>query len=225
VISLKRPFKRVKRVGKQAKRTLGLARPYQIKRSGGADERWELIRPQLSDSDRSVLDVGSNIGSMTMLAAAGGRFALGVEPEARLVRASWRQARGVSSIGFVRMRIDPQSVLTLPEFDVVLCLSVHHYWVRIFGEDPAWQIVGELLRRARKKLFFEPASVKRKFGSKHLDFEDLDREAIVEYNTKHLEAAAGPDQSIRVLGETPCRPREPFRMMFLIDRPSTQPTQ
>jgi hypothetical protein len=102
---------------------------------------------------------------------------------------------------------------------------VHHYWVRIFGEDPAWQIVGELLRRARKKLFFEPASVKRKFGSKHLDFEDLDREAIVEYNTKHLEAAAGPDQSIRVLGETPCRPREPFRMMFLIDRPSTQATR
>jgi SAM-dependent methyltransferase len=218
----KRWIKGIKRAGKRAKLAFGLARPYQVKREGGADARWELIAPHLAEADRSVLDVGSNLGAMTVRAAAGGRFAIGVEPAARLVQTARRQARGAGAVGFVNMKIDRQSVLTLPEFDVVLCLSVHHYWVRDFGEAQAWQIVGELLRRARHRFFFEPASVKRKFGSPDLDFADLDREAIVEYNTKHLEAVAAPDQTIRVLGETPCRPREPFRMMFLVERPAAQ---
>jgi hypothetical protein len=78
--------------------------------------------------------------------------------------------------------------------------------------------VGGLLGRARSKLFFEPASVQRKYGGAGLDFEDLDRDAIVEYNTKRLHALAAPDQQVRVLGETRCLPGEPFRMVFLVER-------
>jgi SAM-dependent methyltransferase len=203
---------------KRLKRRLRLARPYQVKRAGGAGARWELISSQLDDGDRSLLDVGSNIGSMTRLAADSGRFAVGVEPEAGLVRKARRRHADAPHLGFVRLGIDPESVQTLPAFDVVLCLSVHHYWVRTFGAEAAWRIVGGLLARARRKRFFEPASVKRKFGSPDLPFRDLDREAIAEYNTKRLEAVAAPGQAVRLLGETACRPREPFRMMFLVER-------
>ncbi len=101
---------------------------------------------------------------------------------------------------------------------MIFCLSVHHYWVQLHGEDAAWRIVGELAARARNKFFFEPASVKRKFGGAPLDFEDLDRNEIVEYNVKHLENVSAADQVVRVLGETRCRPSEPFRMMFLVER-------
>ncbi len=209
---------RRKKLFKRLKLELGLARPYQRKRIGGADERWELIRRELDEKDRSILDIGSNLGGMSQLVAAQGRFALGVEPDARLVRAARRRTRAAANIAFTQTAIDPDTVLMLPGFDVVFCLSVHHYWVSLYGEDTAWRIIAELLARARNKFFFEPASVKRKYGDSDLDFQDLDREAIVEYNVKHLELVASSDQSIRVLGETPCRPKEPFRMMFLVER-------
>jgi SAM-dependent methyltransferase len=222
---LKRTFKRGKRLAKRLKLSLGLARPYQNKRAGGAQERWELIRRELNDRDRSILDIGSNAGVMTELAAAGHRFALGIEPDPRLLRIARKRTRKASMLGFVRGAIDPNTVLMLPEFDVVFCLSVHHYWVPLYGEVAAWRIIGGLLARSRNKFFFEPASVKRKYGRADLDFKDLDRNAIVEYNVKHLESVASPDQSIRVLGETRCRPREPFRVMFLVERRSTQQSQ
>ena len=215
---LKRYAKRVKKLGKRVKLSLRLARPYQNKRKGGAGERWELISKELDDNDRSLLDVGSNLGMMTELFAARGGFALGVEPDARYVRRAQNRTRGSSSLGFVRQAIDPETVLTLPKFDVVFCLSVHHYWVPLYGEGTTWKIIGELLSRARNKVFFEPAGVKRKFGGAPLDFEDLDRNSIIEYNVKHLESVAALDQSVRVLGETPCRSKEPFRMMFLVER-------
>jgi SAM-dependent methyltransferase len=207
----KKPFK-------QLKLRLGLARPYQSKRRGGADERWELIHRELSEEDRSILDIGSNLGGMSQLAAAHGRFALGVEPDARMVRAARRRTRAAANIAFIQTAIDPDTVLMLPRFDVVFCLSVHHYWVSRYGENTAWWIIAELLARARRKFFFEPASVNRKYGDSDLDFQDLDRESIVEYNVKNLGLVASPDQSIRVLGETQCRPKEPFRMMFLVER-------
>ena len=210
--------KRAKRLGKRLKLWLGLARPYQRKRADGTDERWQLIRRELDAGDRSLLDIGSNLGVLTELAAGEGLFALGVEPDFRLVRAARRRTRSARSVGFVCAAVDPDSVAALPACDVVLCLSVHHYWVRAFGEEAAWRIMGVLLARARRKLFFEPASVKRKFGAAAPDFEDLDREAIVEYNVKHLESLLAPDQRVRFLGETRCRPREPFRLVFLIER-------
>ena len=208
---------------KRLKLGLGLSRPYQSKRMGGADERWQLIRRQLDAEDRSLLDIGSNLGAMSQLAATPRRFVLGVEPNARLIRAARRRSHGAANIGFIQTGIDPETVLMLPSFDVVLCLSVHHYWVSLYGEDSAWRIIAELLARARNKFLFEPASVKRKYGGADLDFRDLDREEIVEYNVKHLELAASSDQSVRVLGETKCRPKEPFRMMFLVERRGQSP--
>ena len=203
---------------KRLKLGLGLARAYQNKRIGGVDQRWELIRPELDELDRSTLDIGSNLGGMSRLVAGEGHFVVGVEPSTSLVRSARQQARQLSNIAFAQTAIDPESVRKLPRFDVVFCFSVHHYWVPLYGEDTTWQIIGELVSRARNKFFFEPASVKRKYGGADLDFEDLDREAIVEYNVKHLERVIAPDQRIRVLGETQCRPKEPFRMMFLVER-------
>jgi SAM-dependent methyltransferase len=209
---------RSKKLFKRLRLELGLATPYQSKRRGGVAERWELIRHELDEEDRSTLDIGSNLGGMSQLAAAHGRFALGVEPDARVVRAARRRTRAAANIAFIQTAIDPDTVLMLPRFDVVFCLSVHHYWVSLYGEAKAWWMIAQLLARARNKFFFEPASVKRKYDDSDLDFQDLDRASIVEYNVKHLELVASPDQSIRVLGETRCRPKESFRMMFLVER-------
>jgi SAM-dependent methyltransferase len=219
--AIERFYKRSKPLRKRIKHSLGLGKPYQEKRVAGTAERWEMIRRELDARDRSLLDLGCNVGAMTELAASGGRFALGLEREPRLFGEALKRARGQESLAFMCYGIDPESVLALPAFDVVLCLSVHHHWVRNFGEGAAWQIVGELLRRSRSKFFFEPASVKRKCGTQDLDFEDLDTETIVEYNVKHLEAVAEAGQSIRLLGETACLGTEPFRLLFLIERSDT----
>ncbi len=92
---------------------------------------------------------------MTELAAAGGRFAIGVEPNPRLVKIARRRTRDATALGFVQMGIDPENARSLPEVDVVFCLSVHHYWVALHGEDVAWRMVGDILSRGRKKAFFQ----------------------------------------------------------------------
>jgi SAM-dependent methyltransferase len=207
-----------RKLRKRIRKLLRLGGGYQSDRSEGTEERWRLIRSHLDEDDRSLLDVGCNLGVMTRRAADAGRFALGIEPGRDLVRAAMAKAAKTKSAAFMHFEVDPSSVLLLPRFDVTLCLSVQHYWMRSFGEEAAWRIVGELLRRTDRKMFFEPASIKSKYGNPDLPFEDLDRDAIVEYNVKKLQSLLPEGGSVEHLGETPCLGREPFRLMFLVDR-------
>jgi 2-polyprenyl-3-methyl-5-hydroxy-6-metoxy-1,4-benzoquinol methylase len=146
----KRPLHR--RIEKKARRLLGLTRPYQTKRVEGTDQRWELIAAHLRPDDQNLLDVGCNIGMMTRRAADAGLVALGVEVDQRFVRKAKSRHRHAPNLSFMSMTLSPDTIRLLPQFDVTLCLSVHHHWAQQYGLDESWKMVSSLLEKTRHGL-------------------------------------------------------------------------
>ena len=138
---------------------------YQSKRIHGTEQRWEMISARLDDKDRSLLDIACNLGMMTRSAADKGLLALGIDYSARAVDTAYETYREIPNLAFMRFEITPESASKVPNFDVTLCLSVYHYWMQIYGEATAWSIVAQLIARSRRKFFFEPASLLKKYGA------------------------------------------------------------
>lgn len=202
---------------RKARRILGL-NLYQRKRANATEKRWNLIKENLSETDRSLLDIGCNLGTLTRYAAQSGLTALGVDVLDDALKRARRRNAELPGLAFMKLAMTPAAVQRIPSFDVILCLSVHHYWVSEYGPDVAWSMIEELFRKAHRKIFFEPASIAKKYGRFPPEFSDLNREEIVSYHLAKLQAAAGPDWQVRLLGETECLGPEPFRMLFLATR-------
>jgi len=212
----RRPLRR--RVEKKARKLLGMREAYQGKRAQGTEQRWEMIRSNLTSEDRNLLDVGCDVGALTRRAADAGLLALGVDNEGRIVRRARALHRDVPNAWFLEMDLGPDSIATLPGFDVTLCLSVHHYWARAYGWDRSWEMMATLLAKTRHRLFFEPASIRKKYKEAAPDIVDNDRESITEVAVRQLKAAGAGEYDVRYLGETPCLGLEPFRLLFVAER-------
>jgi SAM-dependent methyltransferase len=207
-----------KRRGRKAPKT-GPHTLYQVKRSLGTARRLELISAGLDERDQSLLDVGCNLGLMTRFAADKGLFALGIDSGQRAIIAASEANRDVPHLAFMHSEITPEMVAKLPSFDVILCLSVYHYWMSIYGEATAWSMVARLIERSRRKFFFEPASLLKKYGpNPPLGVADLDRDGLANYHLTQLKKAAGAGWTVIHIGETPCLGRESFRLLFLAAR-------
>lgn len=141
--SYARRFKKIARI-------LRLKHYYQERRAGTFAQRWAMIEQRLGPSDRSLLDIGCNIGQFTAKAAERGMFALGVEAQEEILAQARRLHAHEAHIAFGLLDITPASVASLPAADVTLALSVHHYWTRAFGDAASWQIIATLLQKSGK---------------------------------------------------------------------------
>lgn len=189
---------------------------YQSKRAAGTDERWKVIRSHFTPSDRSLLDLGCNLGVLTRKAAELGMTAVGVDAMPKAVQQAQRLHRGVPGLAFMQLAITPETVERLPCCDVVFCLSVHHYWVAEYGEDTAWSMIRRLITSSSSRFFFEPASRRKKYGNNLPAFTDLDKDSLESYHLEKLREIAGADRVVNSLGATDCIGPEPFRLMFAV---------
>jgi SAM-dependent methyltransferase len=207
----------IKRVKRKVLRSLRWTRHYQLKRPLGMEPRWAMIEAELSD-EATLLDVGCNLGIYTRRAAERGMIALGVDLERRHIDKARVMHADVPGLAFLFMNLGPREIARLPTFDATLCLSVHHHWARQFGLDASWEMMRTLLGHTRRKLFFEPASIRSKYEPHAPKIVDNDRGSIIETNLAALRSVAPPDCSVRHLGESPCMGKEPFRLLFLAER-------
>lgn len=192
---------------------------YQAKRSLGTEQRWELISSHLDERDQSLLDIGCNIGQLTRYAADKGLLSLGIDPLQRAIASAREANHDVPHLAFMRSEVTPETVAKIPSFDVILCLSVYHYWMEFYGEAAAWSLVERLIARSRRKFFFEPASLLKKYGAHPPPgVADLHREGLADYHVRRLREAAGAGWTVLQLGETACLGRESFRLLFLLTR-------
>ena len=151
-----------------------------------------MISARLDDGDRSLLDIACNLGQMTRYAADKGLLALGIDYSSRAINAAYDNHNGTPNLAFMRFEITPESAPKIPSFDVTLCLSVYHYWMQIYGDARAWSMVGALIKRTRRKFFFEPASLLKKYGANPpAGVADLDREGLIDYHLTRLIRVSG----------------------------------
>lgn len=193
-------------------------RQWQHLRDKGTKQRWKLIEASLDPTDRSLLDVGCNTGMLTIAAANHGMEAHGVDLNAEAIDSAKRAARRVDGATFELRRLSADDIRGLPEFDVVLLLSVFHQWVALDGEEAARAKLADLAGKARSRFYFEPASIRAKYGTSPPAITDADERSIVQVNTKLVEDVAGEGSQVRYLGATPTVDAdEGFRCLFVVE--------
>ncbi len=207
----------IKRNLKKIARVLRLKPLYQQERAAVFEDRWAAIAASLGPRDRFLVDVGCNMGSFTAAAAKQGLFAIGIDPMEEAIARARRLHGKTPGCGFVFLDVNLDTVRKIPPADVILCLSVHHYWNRAHGEDGAWKIIGELADRSQK-LFFEPASSHRRYGSDVPPFTENDEESIAAYVRAGF-ARVAPRHVVTHVKTTSSINAENFRSMFLVTRP------
>jgi SAM-dependent methyltransferase len=191
---------------------------YQAKRGSANSERWKLIAANLRGDETSLLDIGCNIGALTADAAAAGMVAIGFDVDPLAIRRAGEYHKQAEGLAFGRLSFRPEVAGKLPRVDVTLCLSVHHYWARAYGDAASWEMVRALMERTQSKFFFEPASTRSKYGEHAPPIVDLDRDSIVSHTLAALTSAGGGQFSVACIGETAALSREPFRLMFCATR-------
>jgi hypothetical protein len=187
---------------------------YQKTRRAGTKERWKLIQNRITGGS-SLLDVGCSSGVMTALAAEVGLFAIGLDANWEVISDACKKSKPNLSLAYMHFVVTPQSVAALPVCDVVLCLSIYHQWHREFGHEGAQQILYILGTKARKRLFFEPASKQSRYGPKPPAFADRDERSIIDYNHGMLGALFG-NENVEFLGATMASRSESARYLFTI---------
>jgi len=193
---------------------LGKRHDYQRTRAIGTEERWRLIQGRIVGT-QSLLDVGCNLGRLTALAAQMGLFAIGVEANWGALSDARRKYRPNPSLAYVHFVVTPASVTALPVCDVVLCLSIYHQWHKNFGHHGAQQILHTLGTKARRFLFFEPASQQSKYGPVPPDYDDRDECSIVDYNLGML-GGLFCGKKVEFVAPTPASRSEKVRYLFSI---------
>lgn len=202
----------IRRTAKNTLRGVGLRKAYQHRR--GVDERWRMISNCLQPSDRSVIDLGCNVGEFTRRCADQGRFALGLDKSRDAIKKAQNNFDNTINVAFGVSNLDLAALELLPRFDVYLCLSVCHYWYKDYGEELFFQMLRQLAS-SPGKLIFEPASIHSKYGPEcALPFDDNDEDSVREYFFRLLSELADRQRTVRYLGSTPGLGKEKFRLMF-----------
>ena len=206
----------MKRQIKDVLHRLGLRSLYQDKVRFSTIERWQLISSALGDNERSVLDIGCNLGDFTHRFAKSGCFALGIDASPAAIAKAQRRHRRQPRLAFAVVDVSPANQTSLPTFDVILCLSVFHYWYRSLGEDEAWGMVSQLIAKSQQ-FIFEPASTHGRYGQGNPPgFQENDERSIHDYTMTRLMRAATPAKTVRYLGKCPSM-HGTERLIFIVE--------
>jgi len=99
----------------------------------------------------------------------------------------------------MQYQLTPNTISTLPGFDVVLLLTVYHHWVNAFGREAAESMLQEVAGNTNKIIFEPPGEAYQKFSN--IGHRPIgDDETTVEYYTDLLESILDEQVDITHLG-------------------------
>lgn len=111
------------------------------------DQRWSMIGPYIAETDNTALDIGCAEGGITNRLAEHGCFSIGIDTDGdRLDMAIDRYGLN-ERVGFMRHVVTPDNIEKLPEFDVIILLTIYHHWGNEFG----WRTAREMLQTLGEK--------------------------------------------------------------------------
>jgi SAM-dependent methyltransferase len=212
---------------------------YQHRRCEAVEERWKLMQQILTSDDHSLLDIGCNAGRFLELAADRGLIAWGIDRfENNLTRyKALQRVENNPRVGVMEATLTPENATHLPEFEVVLLLSVYHHWYAEFGKNNAEAMLHTL--SGSNKILFEPPSTPdryvdpyhdskqhqpdafelkndRPIESRKPDFEPHNQEEIISYHLELFNSVFGETYSTELLGSSDRMGEE--RYMFAITK-------
>jgi SAM-dependent methyltransferase len=184
-------------------------------------QNWQMIESHLAADCRNLLDIACDIGYYTRNAATKGIFSIGVDiNEPAIGKARTLVDPSIQDrVAFSRLSLDPQNTRLLPQFDVILCLSVYHHFCRMYGEAAGRQMVLDLVGKFSKQMFFQIPSKLGKFrGDLSVDLGNS-QEAVEQYVAGLFQLAS--DCTVRLIGKKKEKPpTEEFRYLFLVEKKS-----
>lgn len=135
---------------------LGDVKSKSVSRDG--EERWAIIEEVIKKYDvKSVLDLGCAEGFYVRRAATAGCFSIGVDNNNEIFALSQaaKNLEKEQNSGFVLGKIGEELLDNLPEFDMVICLSVLHHVIRIEGLDSMKGYLKRIARKHKKAFLFD----------------------------------------------------------------------
>ncbi len=185
-------------------------------------DKFDLITSRLNLSEiRNVLDVGCNEGFISAEFAKRGKFCIGIDVGPYYlnhVLNDLENIYGSQSPAFGVFPLTEENIALVPEFDLVLLLSVHHQWVNEYGNEYAGRLVGRLVDKARSYFVIEFAATAKKYGFTEPKFDDNDEESIKAYAESWLRGLQGSGTVEYVGKNREGSEAEPYRFLFMITK-------
>ena len=185
--------------------------PYQSSRS--SNDKFDLILSKIDLCQiNNVLDIGCNYGQISNSFSKIGKFCVGID--ALPCFSSDIFGKNGPALGVIALT--PENVKSLPSFDLILLLSVHHQWVKEYGDNYTKKLVEKIINKAKKYFIIEFAAISEKYGFKKPFFIDNDEESVKEYAEGWLNSLKFSGE-IQYMGRNKEKPgKEPFRYIYMI---------
>jgi tetratricopeptide (TPR) repeat protein len=129
--------------------------------SRARDTRWEMVETQIKACKvGSLLDIGCAEGYFVRKAAAAGCFTIGIDANSSIFALS--QAASTLdkdyNCGFVHAPLSLDLLERIPNFDMIICLSMMHHVLRIQGIDKVRGYLGKMSAKFNKCAMFDMAT-------------------------------------------------------------------
>jgi len=122
-------------------------------------DRWVLIKKEIENYNiKSVLDLGSAEGFYVLQSAKEcGCFSVGVDADIRRFSIALDQLslEKIEPAGFIFGVIDEGMIQNIPNFDMIIFLSVMHHMMYSKGEDYCRNFMKELRKKVNTVMIFE----------------------------------------------------------------------
>ena len=187
------------------------------------NEKLDLILSRLSLSEiNNVLDVGCNEGYISAEFSKRGKFCVGIDAGPYYLNHILNDLENVygrQNPAFGVFPLTEENINVIPEFDLILLLSVHHQWINSYGNDYGERLVSRLIDKARHYFVIEFAARAMKYGFKEPKFEDNDEESVKTYAESWLRGLNVPG-TIEYIGKNKegTDANEPYRFIFMITK-------
>lgn len=118
-------------------------------------DRWNAFSPYLPEKLTPVLDIGCNIGYFSFKCAEQGRFVCGVESHISNITIcnAIKSKTARNNAIFIKQFVDEAFIAQIPDFDVVIHLSVFHHWVKQHGLDKSTVMMKDLTQNTSCLVF------------------------------------------------------------------------
>lgn len=129
---------------------------YQSEYRDDLEDRWELIREQIPNDAKNLVDIGCNEGEFTRRASEMGLFSVGVDIDDVALGHARRKTELDDSCHFIRCRMAPGNIDSLPSFDVCLLLTVYYHWGRAYGWKSTENMIVKLYQNTSRLIVQTP---------------------------------------------------------------------